>query len=190
MATWRRAVLALAVLATASPLFALEVLLLNRQRYVGDVRINPDTVFVKVDKTTYQIPRGSVREVRLYGAEVLDYERRKAQLDVSAESHYRFARWLDSMFQSAQAQTYYQKAIDLDPDHAGAREALGYKQADGRWTLSEEDRWRVRSGWLGPAGADACYELAKLYHRPATRSARWSASAGRSSRSPSTTTPW
>ena len=68
---------AITVLSGAIGAEAVEVILLAGQRYVGDVRASSDTVFVKVDRTTYNIPRGSVRAVRLFGAEVSEFERRK-----------------------------------------------------------------------------------------------------------------
>jgi len=166
MAKFRRGIAILAALAiSAGHLSALEVLLYNGQRYAGEVRLNPDTVFVKVDKTTYKVPRGSVKAIKLFGAEQLEYERRKAQLVETAETHFAFARWLESKFQYAEAENYYQSTIQLDPEHKEAREALGYKREDGKWVLSEEDHWRTRSQWLGEEAADASVELAKVYRK-------------------------
>jgi tetratricopeptide (TPR) repeat protein len=166
MTEFRRGLTVLAALAaSAGNLFALEVLCYNGQRWVGDVRLAQDTVFVKVDKTTYEVPRGSVKAIRLFGPEQLEYARRKDHLGETAEAQSDFARWLQSKFQYAEAETHYESTIRLDPEHKGAREALGYKRENGKWTLSEEDHWRTRSLWLGEEAADACIELAKLYRK-------------------------
>ena len=163
MATLRATILALTLLVPAARLYAPDVVLLNRQHYAGEVRVNPDTVFVKVGKTTYNIPRASVREVRLWGAEVTEYEGMKASVAPTAQSHLRVARWLDSKLQNAEAEKYYESALAFDPEDKAAREALGYTLADGRWTRTDEDRWRIRSNWLGREGADACVALARIY---------------------------
>jgi tetratricopeptide (TPR) repeat protein len=166
MMEFRRGLAVIAALAlSAGNLLALEVLLYNGQRYVGEVRLNPDTVFVKVEKTTYKVPRGSVKAIRLLGAEQIEYERRKAQLAQTAEAHFAFARWLESKFQYAEAESGYQSTIQLDPEHKEAHEALGYRRENGKWVLSEEDHWRTRSQWLGEEAADASVELAKAYRK-------------------------
>ena len=160
----RQVILTAAILVLAGGrLYGPDVVLLNRQHYTGEVRVNPDTVFVKVDKTTYTIPRGSVREVRLWGAEVAQYESRKATLADTADAHAAFAQWLDSKLQNAEAWAHWERALELDPESKAAREALGFKLVGGKWTRSEEDRWRIRANWLGREGADACVELAKIY---------------------------
>jgi len=166
MTEFRRGLAVVAALTMwAGNLFALEVLCYNGQRWVGDVRLGQDTVFVKVDKTTYEVPRGSVKAIRLFGPEQLDYARRKEHLADTAEAQFDFARWLNSKFQYAEAETHYQETIRLAPEHKEAHEALGYKRENGKWTLSEEDHWRTRSLWLGEEAADACVELAKLYRK-------------------------
>ena len=145
--------------------FALEVVLHNRKRFVGQVQLSPKTVSVRVGATTYKIPRGSVKAVRLFGREQLDYERQKALVGTSIEAHFALAKWLESKFQYAEAEQYYQLTLKLDGNHAGAREALGYERANGKWTRTEENRLRLRSRWLGPRGADACVELARLHRK-------------------------
>ncbi len=40
----------------------------------------------------------------------------------------------------------FEKAIELDPEHAGAREGLGYKKVDGKWL--EEAEWREAEGFV------------------------------------------
>lgn len=161
----RRCLLAAAVLCvSASQVLALEVVLHNRRRFVGEVQLGPKTVSVRVQKTTYRIPRGSVKAIRLFGEEKFEYEKRAVRLGTSAEAHFRFAAWLESKFQYAEAARFHEATLKLDPAHLGARKALGYRRTNGTWTLSEEDRWEIRSRWLGEEAADACVELAKIHH--------------------------
>ena len=43
------------------------------------------------------------------------------------------------------AQKALNAAVKLDPEHAGAREALGYKKVDGKWLKERE--WKLKEGW-------------------------------------------
>ena len=161
---WLRGVmLILVTLGGAVQASALEVVLHNRKRFVGEVSLSRKTVFVRVGATTYKIPRGGVKAVRLFGAEQVEYTRRKALLGTSVEAHFMLAKWLESKLQYAEAEQYYELTLKLDPEHEGAREALAYEHTDDGWTRTEEDVLRLRSRWLGPRGADACVELAKLH---------------------------
>jgi len=161
---WLRGVmLILVTLGGAVQASALEVVLHNRKRFVGEVSLSRKTVFVRVGATTYKIPRGGVKAVRLFGAEQVEYTRRKALLGTSVEAHFMLAKWLESKLQYAEAEQYYELTLKLDPEHEGAREALAYEHTDDGWTRTEEDVLRLRSRWLGPRGADACVELAMLH---------------------------
>ena len=142
---------------------ALEVVLHNRKRFVGEVRLSRKTVFVHVGATTYKIPRGGVKAVRLFGAEQAEFVRRNALLGTSVEAHFMLGKWLEARFQYAAAEQYYKLTLTLDGEHEGAREALGYGRTDGKWTRTQEDVLRLHSRWLGPRGADACFELARLH---------------------------
>ena len=104
---------------------ALEVILYNRKRFVGSVRMSPKTVFVKVGRTTYKIPRGSVRAVRLHGEEVFECQKRKAVMPKTPKAHYELAKWLEERFQHEEAEKYYESTIRL----ASFQSALlrGYK---------------------------------------------------------------
>lgn len=150
---------------SASCAFALEVLLDNGKHFTGEVTLSSHFVNVKVGPIIYQIPRGSVKTVRLAGLELAECAALKAKAAGSADGSYEFARWLDSKYQNAEAVPYYEEAIRINPDHAGAREALGYRREKTGWVLSEEDRLIIRTNWLGKEAAEASYQLAVLYRK-------------------------
>ncbi len=140
-----------------------ELVLLGGMHMKGEARATVDTVTLKSGGTTWTIPRGSVTEARLEGAEVTEYESRKAKAPGTAEGLVDLARWLDSKLQYPEAEKHYEAAVALDPNCKAAREALGYKLVNDIWSRTDEDRWRVRANWFGSEGCEACLALAKMY---------------------------
>ncbi len=55
-----------------------------------------------------------------------------------AEAIFEFGRWLDANEWPTRARLAYEEVIDLDPDHRGARRALGYRLYEGAWLSPEE----------------------------------------------------
>jgi len=150
-----------AMWSTCDPAAALEVHLTNGKRIAGDVTLDAKTVRVRAGTTTYRIPRGAVRSVTLSAPERVEVEKRRATLGVSADARVALAQWLDRRFQHVDAAALYDEAIKLDADHALARRALGFRREDDNWVRTDEDLWRIRCEWLGPEGAEACWQLAK-----------------------------
>ena len=164
MRSFRVLIITAVVALSAAGASAVELVLLGGQHFKGDARATPDTVTVKAsDGKTYTIPRGSVTEVRLEGFETAEYETRRAKMPETAPAHVALAHWLESKLQNEEAEKQYEAAIALDPGFKAARETLGYRFANGQWTRTDEDRWRMRASWFGAAGSDACVELAKIF---------------------------
>jgi hypothetical protein len=65
-------------------------------------------------------------------------ERLAALSEDDPEAIYEFARWLDSNDWKSRGRLAYQEVLDLDPDHRGARRALGYKLYEGEWVSPDE----------------------------------------------------
>lgn len=80
------------------------------------------------------------------------WEKYQAELKATpdtAEGQYTLSRWCRRHGLRTEQRTHLQRAIELDPDHAAARAALGFVQKDGKWvhavtkpkkTLSDADR--------------------------------------------------
>jgi hypothetical protein len=68
-----------------------------------------------------------------------DYEDRLAKLPADdAEAIFEFGRWLDENEWGSRAKLAYAEVLDLDPDHKGARRALGYSLYEGSWVSPDE----------------------------------------------------
>jgi hypothetical protein len=55
-----------------------------------------------------------------------------------AEAIFEFGRWLDENEWASRAKLAYAEVLDLDPDHRGARRALGYSLYEGAWVSPDE----------------------------------------------------
>jgi hypothetical protein len=67
------------------------------------------------------------------------YEARLKKLPFDdAEAIFEFGRWLAENEWPTRAGRAYEEVLELDPDHRGARRALGYKLYEGEWVGPEE----------------------------------------------------
>lgn len=67
------------------------------------------------------------------------FERKLAALpEEDAEATYEFGRWLEANDWKSRAMRAYEAVLELDPDHKGARLALGYKLYEGEWVSPRE----------------------------------------------------
>jgi hypothetical protein len=73
------------------------------------------------------------------------YDKKLADLpEDDAEAIYEFGRWLSDNDWTSRARRAYEAVLDLDPDHRGARRALGYQLYEGEWVSPRE--LNVRKG--------------------------------------------
>ena len=102
--------------------------------------IEERTRYLVVDRDRkYAIKKSAV--VRLKRAEsFMDiYDRKfEALPEEDAEAIYEFGRWLDANDWKTRGQRAYEAVLDLDPDHRGARRALGYRLYEGEWVSPRE----------------------------------------------------
>ncbi|MCX7703423.1 MAG: HEAT repeat domain-containing protein [Planctomycetota bacterium] len=110
------------------------------------VEFKPDDV-VKIDYS--ELPPEKEYEKRLEGVPKDD-----------AEAYYRLGLWCREKGLKKQSEECLKKAIELEPDHTGARTALGYVRHKGEWVLYEEmmkDKGLVlyKGRWMTPAERDA-----------------------------------
>ncbi|MEM8883118.1 MAG: hypothetical protein AAGD14_03525 [Planctomycetota bacterium] len=84
-----------------------------------------------------------------------EFEERLALLDdEDAEAIYEFGLWLEENEWASRARNAYERVIEIDEDHRGARRKLGYKKYEGEWVSPEElnrrkglVQWEVDGKW-------------------------------------------
>lgn len=67
-----------------------------------------------------------------------EYESRDKAAEPAVQSHLALADWCRKNHLNSQRLQQMEKVIELDPDHAKARAALGYTQRDGEWMTRDE----------------------------------------------------
>ena len=87
----------------------------------------------------YAVPKAKVARLEKKQSFMDQYDARLAKLpEDDAEAIYEFGRWLEENEWKSRSQLAYQEVLDLDPDHRGARRALGYKLYEGAWVSPDE----------------------------------------------------
>jgi len=67
------------------------------------------------------------------------YEKKRAALAKDdIEGHFKLGLWCRKKGLAREAQHEFRFVLGLDPDHKGARKALGYKRYEGKWMTEEE----------------------------------------------------
>jgi hypothetical protein len=77
-----------------------------------------------------------------------EYEKRLQNAPQNARGQFELARWAESKKLKAEATRAYERAIEIDPEFAAARKALGYSKVLGRW-VREKD-YQDSSWWAHP----------------------------------------
>jgi hypothetical protein len=73
----------------------------------------------------------------------------------TADGQWELAEWCKKQSLTAQRKTHLERVIELDPDHAKARRALGYAHLDGKWMtqkerMEEDGRVYYSGRWMLP----------------------------------------
>jgi hypothetical protein len=91
----------------------------------------------------YAVAKAKVEKVVKRRSFMDDYEERLDKLPVDdAEAIYEFGKWLEENDWGTRARLAFAEVLDLDPDHRGARKALGYRLYEGEWVSPEEENRR------------------------------------------------
>lgn len=152
----------LALLTGASAARADEIHLNDGGILVGRVEERGNEVLISRDGNTMRIPREMVVRI-VYGPlpEDLYAEKRSELAGGNLQEHLDLARWCVRQRLKEQAREQYGEVLELDPDNAEARQALGYvRLEDGRWVAEEEAAASAglvkhRGKWTTPAERDA-----------------------------------
>ena len=94
-------------------------------------------VVVEVDEDiTLALPEKRVRRV-VKGEQLAEYRKRAAAAGDDAQKHYELARWCaaSKLPLGGQKRYHHQRAIELNPEHALSRAALGYVRDGNKWIL-------------------------------------------------------
>lgn len=87
----------------------------------------------------YAVPKSEVAEFVSARSFMDEYEARLEKLPYDdPEAIFEFGRWLAKNEWPSRAARAYEEVLELDPDHRGARRALGYKLYEGEWVGPEE----------------------------------------------------
>ena len=130
----------LLALVPGAPATADTVELARGGNLTGKVKRYEDFVIVQVDDDV----QVAIRASRVRGVVTSDQLRRYRELAATvgedAEKHYQLARWCvtgDNVpGKSEQYKNFHlRRAIEIDPEHSGARAALGFTKDGGQWVL-------------------------------------------------------
>ncbi|HEX4148125.1 MAG TPA: hypothetical protein VHY20_04020, partial [Pirellulales bacterium] len=84
------------------------------------------------------LARDQVKEIiRKRPAEV-DYDKIRATYPDTVEGQWALAEWCREQHLSEARKVHLKRVLELDPDHAAARGALGYSKFDGQWKTQPE----------------------------------------------------
>lgn len=163
------------LLLAARPLAADVVHLANGGRIEGKVEKEADRIVVVNRFGRRVFAAAEVRSIEKKETVEEACERKRAALDPDdAEGRAALAAWLEENGWSAKAQEEYKAVLEIDPDHRGARKALGYLFFEGKWRTHDEvmelqGYVRHDGKWVTPAERDAAVAAADAEEAQKTR---------------------
>lgn len=131
--------------------------LTDGRKLEGTVTAEGQTVVVRQRWGEVRIPREEVLRVEETHDAWDELARQKRELGQgTADERYRFAEWCRAQGFKEEAQLAFLDVLRVDPDHPGARAALGYVIHEGRWiTLADKNRAaglvEHEGEWITPA---------------------------------------
>ena len=80
-----------------------------------------------------------IEEIEEGSSERQEYQQKKAKLgERDADGHYKLGMWCKEKELAKEAEAEFEKAIEINPDHEGARKELGYEKYEGQWLTEDE----------------------------------------------------
>jgi len=83
------------------------------------------------------LAKAAVAEVVHQTAAQARYEEIRPQYPDTVEGQWELAEWCRENSNSAARKTHLERILELDPNHAAARRALGYTQVEGKWATQD-----------------------------------------------------
>jgi hypothetical protein len=148
-------------------LFADEVTLSDGRVLEGKVEDLGNEIRITRGKSAVTFPKSMVKRIRYKATKEEEYAERVKRLDdKDPEAHFDLGRWCVDNGLKDEAAVQFRKTIELEPDHAGAREALGYKKIDGMWMTEDEINAakglvKYKGRWVTPEERDMAEETEK-----------------------------
>jgi hypothetical protein len=151
------------------------VILTNDKVLEGKVTDDGETVTVEMSRGTVKVAKSKVKSIVQKDTPQDEYNRRvedlvknekAGKLDRAADAQgwFELAQWAGKNDLTKARREALQRVLEIDPDHAGAREALGFVWYDNRW-MTQTERYQamglvhVDGKWLPP---EALKDVAKV----------------------------
>ncbi len=149
----------------AAPATADVVHLKNGNTLEGQVEKTDDGVIVTLPAGQVRITNDAIDRIEEKPSVIEQFKARAADLEAGdAEGHFALAQWAERHRLKEEAEALYRQVIAMDPNHAGARAALGHRLVDGEW-MTEEQAMAARGlveyngQWMTPEAATKLREL-------------------------------
>lgn len=153
-------VVLLAAAGALAPRLAADIVHLRGGRTIEGLVIEyPDSVEIEGRNGSVTVPRAQIESIEKKQIPWLEYENRHAELKKDdAEGHYQLAVYCKEHGLKLEADAEFRAAVAANPDHEGARLALGFKKVGAHWLTEDEVRRElgyVQYGgeWLKPEEA-------------------------------------
>jgi hypothetical protein len=152
--------------ALVSPAAADEVVLKNGSKIEGTVQEDGDKVTIDIGSGTITVARSEVKSINKPNETIQEFDRRAKEArpdDAQAQWQvYLWAKQQDGM--KARAERQLRKILEIDPNHEGARKALGYVNHKGIWLTQDEYRAtlglvRYNGDWVSAESAERLKRL-------------------------------
>jgi hypothetical protein len=142
------------------------VTLTNDKVLEGKVTDDGVTVTIEMSRGTVKVPKSKVKSIVIKDTPQDEYNRRAAEILNNekagklealpeADAWYELSEWAEKKDLVKARREALQKALELNPDHAAAREASGFVFYDHRW-MTQAERYQamgfvhVDGKWLPP----------------------------------------
>src|SRR5436190_15932789 len=79
------------------------------------------------------IPRTQVAGIDIVSPTEAEYQKLAQSSPDTAEDHWKLAEWCRQHKLDAEYKKHAERVLELDPNHADARNVLGFRQKDGKW---------------------------------------------------------
>jgi len=101
--------------------------------------IEIDGKWVRYDQITADSQIGTqANGIPTNGATANEYRRLRSQAAETVDEQWRLARWCATYHMPVERRAHLHQVVRLDPNHAKACRALGYRQVNGRWVDPQE----------------------------------------------------
>ncbi|HEY2838364.1 MAG TPA: HEAT repeat domain-containing protein [Pirellulales bacterium] len=99
-----------------------------------------DRYVIKFPKTGDQLvlSRDQVKEVHKSNTDLKEYQKHRPEFGDTAEEQWQLAEWCNLHKLPTERTLHMERVIQLNPDHAKARAALGYMRDGGDWKTKDE----------------------------------------------------